>query len=291
MRKAQIRYDKAGKLVEGSKGCKYEYDYENRLTKITRGTSTNIAEYTYDALGRRIEKKDLIDANNTRRYYYSKDWQVLADYNSNNVAKGRYLYGNYIDEVLMMTDPNGQGTPVNYYYAHDHLYCPVALCNSSGSAVERYEYDAYGRVTIWNSNFSTKRTSSSYRNIFYFTGQKMDFLDNGGSKLGDYKHRQYDYETGRFLQHDPLGIIPNSEKTNIFKIYLQYLDALNLYEYVRDNPTNSNDPYGLLGYWYPPITPPSPPNFPWQNCKSFSNIILKEVAQRLISLTLVYWIR
>jgi len=30
-----------------------------------------VAEFAYDALGRRVEKKDLIDPNNTRRYYYN----------------------------------------------------------------------------------------------------------------------------------------------------------------------------------------------------------------------------
>ena len=56
-------------------GYEYEYDYENRIVKITKAGQTK-AEFAYDALGRRIEKKDLVDPNNTRRYYYNYNWQT-----------------------------------------------------------------------------------------------------------------------------------------------------------------------------------------------------------------------
>ena len=39
-------------------GYEYEYDYENRIVKITKD-GNDVAGFAYDALGRRIEKKDL----------------------------------------------------------------------------------------------------------------------------------------------------------------------------------------------------------------------------------------
>jgi len=57
------------------------------------------------------------------------------------VAARSFAYGNYVDEVLIMSV---NGSPVySYfkYYVHDHLYSPVALTNSAGSVEERYEYD------------------------------------------------------------------------------------------------------------------------------------------------------
>jgi len=49
-----------------------------RISSIKKYKGVNdIAEFAYDALGRRIEKKDLIDPNNTIRYYYNYNWQVL----------------------------------------------------------------------------------------------------------------------------------------------------------------------------------------------------------------------
>jgi len=54
----------AGNLTRDKDGYKYKYDYENRIVKISKdvnGVDVGVAEFAYDALGRRIEKKDLID--------------------------------------------------------------------------------------------------------------------------------------------------------------------------------------------------------------------------------------
>ena len=75
-------------------------------------------------------------AGDTNIYYYNDNWQVLCDYNDSNVLQRRFVYGNYIDEVVLMVD----GEDNEYYYAHDHLYSPAALINSGGAIVERYEY-------------------------------------------------------------------------------------------------------------------------------------------------------
>ncbi|MCP4401559.1 MAG: RHS repeat-associated core domain-containing protein [bacterium] len=45
-----------------------------------------------------------------------------------------------------------------------------------------------------------------------------------------YRARIYSPELGRFLQTDPLG----------------YVNGLNLYAYVGNNPASWRDPYGLL---------------------------------------------
>jgi uncharacterized protein RhaS with RHS repeats len=67
---ANLTYDAAGSLTKDKDGYEYEYDYENRIVKITKGTQTK-AEFAYDALASGIEKKDLIDPNNTTRYYHN----------------------------------------------------------------------------------------------------------------------------------------------------------------------------------------------------------------------------
>ena len=97
---ANLSYDSAGNLTADKDGYEYQYDYENRIVKITKD-GNDIGEFAYDALGRRIEKKDLVDSNNTRHYYYNNDWQVLAETNESGTLKAWYAYGNYIDEVLM----------------------------------------------------------------------------------------------------------------------------------------------------------------------------------------------
>jgi YD repeat-containing protein len=55
----------------------YEYDYENRITKIKKPGPTTVAEYAYNAFGRRIKKTDSIVSSQSKVYYYNDKWQVL----------------------------------------------------------------------------------------------------------------------------------------------------------------------------------------------------------------------
>ena len=61
-----------------------------------------MASFTYDALGRRVEKYDAV-AEETSRFYYD-GWRVLTETNENGTHLRDYVYGNYLDEVLMMID-------------------------------------------------------------------------------------------------------------------------------------------------------------------------------------------
>ena len=137
------------------------------------------------------------------------------------------------------------------WYAHDHLYSPVALINPSGNAIERYEYDAYGRCCVLDPNFTIDADGlSDYDNPYLFTGRRWDTLNNGSLKIQYSRNRYYDYQTGRFLSHDPLGITPNHPKPNMFNVMSQYKDGMNLYEYVRSNPVIKVDPKGLESCGY-----------------------------------------
>ncbi len=169
-----LAHDDAGNLTVDHRGYHYDYDYENRLQRIyaidvNGSTENNIARYTYDALGRRIELEDAV-ASTTTTYYYTHDpcplsrympldndlpystrdqiespgwvWQVLQEHNG-SAFTNRYVYGNYIDEVLIMNDSTN-----DHYYAHNHLFSPVALLDNTGTIEERYEYNAYGQVSV-----------------------------------------------------------------------------------------------------------------------------------------------
>jgi RHS repeat-associated protein len=224
-----LSYDKAGNLTKDKSGYEYEYDYENRIVKIKKSGSTK-AQYSYDALGRRVEKKDLVTSANTRRYYYNNNWQVLEERDSSDNFKKWLAYGNYIDELLFSSESSSNPTLIRIYL-HDQLYSPVALLHFAGSVVlERYEYDAYGKPYIRDSQYAL-RSTSSYGNNYLFTGRETDILDNSSLKIQNNRNRSYDYSTGRWLQQDPLG----------------YVDGMNLYEYVKSDPISLTDPKGLWG--------------------------------------------
>ncbi|MFC1782651.1 RHS repeat-associated core domain-containing protein [Planctomycetota bacterium] len=220
-------YDDAGNLTTDYRGYKYSYDYENRLLDIKDSDDTSIVEYAYDALGRRIQKDDKIAGAKTR-YYNNHDWQVLAEYDDDGYHLRSYIYGGYIDEVLVMVDPNAAQ---DYYYAHNHLYSPTALLDDAGDIIERYEYDAYGRPYFLDPNLAVSATQSSdYKNTVLFTGRTVDILDNGSLTLQYSRNRYYDYHTGRWLTKDPAG----------------YIDGMNLYSYVSSNPVIYTDARGLF---------------------------------------------
>ena len=95
---------------------------------------------------------------------------MLAEYDGSNNLQRYFIYGNYIDEPLLMVDTTGQ-SDVDYYYAQDHLYSSAALIEDDGDVIERYEYDAYGNVHIMDGNYNS-RSSTLYANPYTFTGRR-----------------------------------------------------------------------------------------------------------------------
>lgn len=206
-------YDANGNLSHDDQHS-YTYDFDNHLISVDNG---NTATYTYDALGRRIQKTVVEPAETTVHYYYAGD-QIIEERNASNATVATYLYGIGIDDILQM-HRNGQ----DYWYHKNHLGSVVALTNGQGSVVERYEYDPYGKLTIYDANDSVL-TISAVGNIYYFTGREYDF-ETG---LYHYRARSLHPGLGRFTQHDPL----------------LYVDAMGLYHYVGNRPTGMVDPWG-----------------------------------------------
>jgi len=190
---------------------------------VTSSSCSGVAEFAYDALGRRIKRFTKHDSQTTC-YYHNSNWQVLTETDAGGTTRRWFIYGNgtespprRIDEVLLIkADSN------DYYYAQDHLYSPAALINASGSVVERYEYvedphwrDAYGNATILDAQCAIRNTSL-YGNPYLFTASRVDILDSGSLKIQYNRNRYYDYYTGRWLTHDPLGIDPRDGPKRAF---------------------------------------------------------------------------
>jgi len=142
---AAIGHDDAGNLVRDRQGYRYQYDYENRIVRIYRlsgPTEVTVATFDYDALGRRIRKVDAV-AGTTTLYYYDPDWRCLEEGDGEGALEALYVYGNYIDEVLVMEKLAGDNQGM-YYYGHDHLFSVCVLFDDGGAVTEYTEYDAYG---------------------------------------------------------------------------------------------------------------------------------------------------
>ena len=98
----------------------------------------------------------------------------------------QYVYGNYVDEVLVMDrnldgDDSAIGTDdERLQYHQDSLFSVYAVTDDSGEIVESYLYDPYGEVTVFDANgdivadnaFGT--ANSLIDNPYLFTGRRFD---------------------------------------------------------------------------------------------------------------------
>jgi RHS repeat-associated protein len=103
-----------------------------------------------------------------------------------------------------------------YYFHNDHLGTPQAMTDQAGTVVWAAEYEPFGKATV---------TSATVTNNLRFPGQYYD-AETG---LHYNWHREYDPDTGRYLQPDPIGLGGGT----------------NLYAYVSNNPVNRFDLLGL----------------------------------------------
>ena len=237
-----ITYDEDGNETNDGTYA-YTYDAENRLTSVTRDSdSALIAVYSYDALGRRIQKVVTNDGalNGTTDYAYD-GWQDIEEHNGAGTLTQQYVYGIGIDEPLVMDrNLNGDATATGpgdqrLFYSQNALGSVYALTDVSGTVVEGYQYDAYGLQTVFDPGtgpvFSPGQTvtvggASQVGNPYLFTGQRLD-PETG---LYYYRARFYDPTQGRFLSRDSAGSAGGA----------------NLYQYADDSPETRDDAFGML---------------------------------------------
>ncbi len=279
-----IQHDDNGNLSQDS-NYNYSYDQENRLTKATFVGAEGIetaGEYHYDALGRRIAKKTGVSRDNQDIRYYYDAARIVEEQSPSGVTKAAYTYGNYVDEVLTFE----RNTVVNskrYFVHSNHLYSPEALTSDSGSVVERYSYDAYGKQIVTNASGKTQ-TKSGVGFERGFTGYVID----NESGLIHARTRSYYPSLGRFNSRMPwfgmgklkfyaydLSIIDKSTLVSLASVlenstgsYLQ--SRYNLYDLMMVSPSNGIEPYSTFGWardlwnWLtkdepkPPFVPPYP---------------------------------
>ena len=100
----------------------------------------------------------------------------------------------------------------------------IALLDAEGSIAESYRYSAFGEGVIWQQD--QQIPASRLNNPWQYCAKRLD-AETG---LYYFGRRYYDPNHGRFLNHDPKG----------------FVDSLNLYAFVHNNPLTNHDLYGEM---------------------------------------------
>ncbi|WP_061532095.1 RHS repeat-associated core domain-containing protein [Collimonas arenae] len=209
-----LSYDANGNLISDGNQS-YIWNARNQLVQIKSNAGTVIANFSYDALGRRQTKS--IGGIDTGYVYDGIN--VVQELNAANVdnslpvnVRASYISGG-VDEVFAQLMGSGASASINSYLS-DVQGSTLRLADATGNKVVDYTYDPYGNTTA----------DAIVNNPFQYTGREND--NNG---LYYYRARYYSPAVGRFISSDPIGLA----------------GGINTYSYVEGNPVSFADPLGL----------------------------------------------
>ncbi|MGH6839236.1 MAG: RHS repeat-associated core domain-containing protein, partial [Methylocella sp.] len=203
--KETFTYDANGNMLSHSSPSAdytYEYDARNRRTETFLGAiaTTDVI----NGLGQRTAKTR---ESETKFFVYDEAGHLTGQYNSSGgVVEESVWLG---DLPVAVLQPSGQ-----FYIAPDHLGSPHQIADAGGAAVWLWDHDPFGN--------GAPLGAFSYN--LRFPGQ---FYDQR-AKLHYNYFRDYDPNTGRYIESDPIGLA----------------GGLNTYAYAGGNPVSGIDPNG-----------------------------------------------
>lgn len=229
---ASYHYNGNGDLIEkrsDNGSVFYTYDALDRLVRIEYPKEEAIT-YIYDAFDRRIEERIL-------------RWKQQA-WHEQSLA--RFIYDGFkeIGKVNEQGDllelrilGQGQGAEIGSAVAleldgkvfvplHDSLGSVRCIINAEeGKVVENYRYTAYGKESLWDER-GQPLENSLVGNPWRFCSKRVDTK----TQLVFFGKRFYDPLVGRWMTPDPLF----------------FYDSPNVYAFVKNDPLNQCDLYGLF---------------------------------------------
>jgi len=185
---------------------------------IDNETDNIVQENVYDGRNFRIIKKTYASAvlDETRHIYYTSSWQALEERLGSSPDSAdpaqQYVWGiRYIDDLVLRdrdtSEPPDGTLNERLYYTSDTRFNLTALVSTVGTALERYEYDAYGTPVFLGATFnSVSGDLSSYGNEYLYTGRPLD----AETRLFLFRNRQYNYVLGTFTARDAMGYADGS---------------------------------------------------------------------------------
>jgi RHS repeat-associated protein len=198
-------YDINGNLVRDG-GHTRIYDSMNRLVRVLDTTSgLNVGQLFHDAHGRRI--LEITSGNAT--HFVNSQLNVIAEY------RGGVPFTQLVHDDKVDTPIQAAAEGRDYWYHLDLVSSVRALTDRTGRSVASYSYAPFG---------SARNSSSGIYNPLRYASRRFDTTCGGY----DFRTREYDPASGRFLQRDVAGMV----------------DGTNLYVYSGNNPIVFRDALG-----------------------------------------------
>jgi RHS repeat-associated protein len=217
-----------------TKITKYQFDAFSNLKFVTLPDG-RVISYIVDGQNRRVGKQ--INGTLVQGFIYNSQTQIIAELDgSGNIVK-QFIYGmkqNIPDYMIT----NGK----EYRIISNQVGTPIYVVDASSGQVVEFEnmdefgYSASGEMATMASASSASNSTTSML-PFGFAGGLYD----GDTGLVHMGAREYDPETGRWLQRDPIlfnipGTVPGATGPV----------QTNLYAYTLNDPINFIDPTGLF---------------------------------------------
>ena len=193
-------YDANGNMTGDETGKLFVYDAWNRLVAVKNSGGTVLKTYGYDSLNHRVSETA---SGTTTDLYYSAGWQVLEE-QVGGVTKARYVWSPVHVDAMILRDRDADGLSANgleerLWVQQDANFNVTALVDGSGSVVERYVYDPFGKATVLNASWSTL-SGSAYGWLYLHQGRRLDET----SGLYHFRNRDYSVTLGRWVTLDPI---------------------------------------------------------------------------------------
>ncbi len=182
-----------------------EVAFDNvRLAATTTPVATPLASYTYDALGRRIQKSVISGAVTTITKFVYAGGTVIEERNgagtvvvSHNASFGIPVASVLVRSYNNYSAPSYRANGTNYYPHTDAAGSTMALTLDSGGVAERYDYADCGEVQFYDGG-GVAIGASAVGNTRLFGGLQLD-SENG---LYEAAASSLDPRVGACLQRD-----------------------------------------------------------------------------------------
>jgi RHS repeat-associated protein len=185
-------YDNDGNMLTNGDWT-YTWNGENRLIKAEK--SDQKLEFTYDYMGRRVEKK-VTDKVGTiwtvtkHEYFVYDGYKLIEKLNvlDSNAVTQKFVWSG--EKLLSVYDAEQDA---NYCYTMDANRNISELIDGNGNTVAHYEYSPFGKILRQTGTYADT-------NPFRFSREYFD-TESG---LVYYNYRYYSPELGRWTKKDPI---------------------------------------------------------------------------------------